>query len=159
MSNPPHLALVGQGTEAERLRVLAESTLAASRIMFLGARPHDGLAPYYRAADAFVFASETETQGLVLAEAAACGIPAVAVSAPGCDEVVHDGETGLLTKSDTAALADAVISLLLDDARRARMGRAARALAERQFDVRVQIERTLAVYREAHARLIESRHR
>ena len=52
-----------------------------------------------------------------------------------------------------------MISLLLDDARRARMGRAARALAERQFDVRVQIERTLAVYREAHARLIESRHR
>jgi 1,2-diacylglycerol 3-alpha-glucosyltransferase len=148
-----HLALVGQGTEAARLRAMAESTLAASRIMFLGARPHDGLAPYYRAADAFVFASETETQGLVLAEAAACGTPAVAVSAPGCDEVVRDGETGLLTKSDTTALADAVISLLLDDSRRAGMGRAARALAERQFDVRVQIERTLAVYREARARL------
>jgi 1,2-diacylglycerol 3-alpha-glucosyltransferase len=148
-----HLALVGQGTEAARLRAVAESALAAPRIMFLGARPHDGLAPYYRAADAFVFASETETQGLVLAEAAACGTPAVAVSAPGCDEVVRDGETGLLTKSDTTALADAVISLLLDDSRRAGMGRAARALAERQFDVRVQIERTLAVYREARARL------
>jgi 1,2-diacylglycerol 3-alpha-glucosyltransferase len=154
-----HLALVGQGTEAARLRAVAESALAAPRIMFLGARPHDGLAPYYRAADAFVFASETETQGLVLAEAAACGTPAVAVSAPGCDEVVRDGETGLLTKSDTTALADAVISLLLDDSRRAGMGRAARTLAERQFDVRAQIERTLAVYREARARLTnQSRH-
>jgi 1,2-diacylglycerol 3-alpha-glucosyltransferase len=146
------LALVGQGTEAARLRALAQSLAATSRIMFLGARPHDGLAAYYRAADAFVFASETETQGLVLAEAAACGIPAVAVSAPGCDEVVRDGETGLLTKSDTTTLAEAVISLLLDDTRRAGMGRAARAVAERQFDVRLQIERTLAVYHEARAR-------
>ena len=147
------LALVGQGTEAARLRARAERTVAGGRIAFMGARPHEDLAAYYRAADIFVFASETETQGLVLAEAAACGIPAVAVSAPGCDEVVRDGETGLLTKSDTTALADAAISLLLDDARRTAMGRAARALAERQFDVRVQIERTLAVYRETQARL------
>jgi len=151
----PHvrLALVGQGTEAARLRALAGTMGAASRITFLGARPHDGLPAYYRAADAFIFASETETQGLVLAEAAACGTPAVAVSAPGCDEVVRDGETGLLTKSDTTALADAVISLLLDDSRRATMARAARGLAQRQFDVRAQIERTLAVYREAQARV------
>jgi glycosyltransferase involved in cell wall biosynthesis len=145
------LALVGQGTEAARLRALANSTAAASRIMFLGARPHDGLTAYYQAADAFLFASETETQGLVLAEAAACGIPAVAVSAPGSDEVVRDGETGLLTKNDITALAEAAISLLLDDTRRAAMGRAARALAEEQFDVRVQIERTLSVYGEARA--------
>jgi len=145
------LALVGQGTEAARLRDLARSLAATSRIMFLGGRPHDTLAACYRAADAFIFASETETQGLVLAEAAACGVPAVAVSAPGCDEVVRDGETGLLTKSDTTALAEAAISLLLDDARRAGMGRAARAVAEREFDVRLQIERTLAVYAEAQA--------
>ncbi len=149
------LALVGQGTEIGRLKALAESTAAAPHITFLGVRPHDDLAAYYRAADVFIFASETETQGLVLAEAAACGTPAVAVSAPGSDEVVRDGETGLLTKSDTTALAEAVISLLLDDSRRAVMGRAGRALAERQFDVSLQIERTLAVYREARARLGE----
>jgi len=98
-----------------------------------------------------VFASETETQGLVLAEAAACGLPAVAVSAPGCDEVVRDGETGLLTKVDAAALGDAVIGLLLDTERRAAMAGRAREIAEQQFDVRLQIERTLAVYAEAIA--------
>jgi 1,2-diacylglycerol 3-alpha-glucosyltransferase len=151
------LLLVGQGTEALRLRAVARSLSAAARIVFLGARPHDTLGECYRAADAFVFASETETQGLVLAEAAACGLPAVAVSAPGCDEVVRDGETGLLTKGDPTALAEAMIGLLLDEPRRAQMGRTARVVAERAFDVRRQIERTLAVYTEAGARAARSR--
>ena len=73
-----------------------------------------------------MFASETETQGLVLAEAHACGLPAVAVRASGVDEVVRDGETGLLTKAETGDLADAAIGLLLDRERRLAMGRAAR---------------------------------
>ena len=148
----PRLVLVGPGTEAERLRRLASGLSVAPRIRFLGVRPHDELAECYQAADVFLFASETETQGLVLAEAAACGLPAVAVDAPGCDEVVRDGETGILTKSDPAALAEAAIGLLLDPERRRGMARRAREIAERQFDVRLQIDRTLAVYLDAIAR-------
>src|SRR4029453_1663333 len=68
--------------------------------------------------------SETETQGLVLAEAHACGLAAVAVRASGVEEVVVDGETGLLTKPDARDLADAAIGLLLDPVRRAAMGAA-----------------------------------
>lgn len=147
------LLLVGQGTQAEALRRLASRLTVRDRIHFVGVRPHDALAPYYRAADVFVFASETETQGLVLAEAAACGLPAVAVSAPGCTEVVCDGETGILTKATPAALAEATIDLLLDPDRRRALGRWAREVAEREFDVRLQIDRTLEVYEEARERL------
>jgi glycosyltransferase involved in cell wall biosynthesis len=145
------LLLVGHGTQTEQLRRQAQASAAGARVRFDGVQPHAGLPRYYRAADVFVFASETETQGLVLAEAAACGLPAVAVSAPGCDEVVRDGETGLLTKVDAAALADAVIGLLLDADRRAAMAARAREVAAQAFDVRLQIERTLAVYAEAIA--------
>jgi glycosyltransferase involved in cell wall biosynthesis len=105
----------------------------------------------YQAADVFLFASETETQGLVLAEAAACGLPAVAVNAPGCDEVVRDGHTGLLTKSEPPAMAEAAIGLLLDADQRRRMAERARLVAEAEFDVRLQIDRTLAVYETARA--------
>ena len=146
------LVLVGQGTESGRLRALAEGLGAAARVTFLGARHHDDLVECYRAANAFLFASETETQGLVLAEAAACGIPAVAVHAPGCAEVVRDGETGLLTKGDPTALAEAAIGLLLDESRRRSMGLAARAVAEAEFDTRLQIDHTLAVYQAALTR-------
>jgi glycosyltransferase involved in cell wall biosynthesis len=146
------LLLVGQGTEGQRLRRLAAVLPARDRIRFLGVRAHDTLPQCYQAADLFLFASETETQGLVLAEAAACGLPAVAVSAPGCDEVVRDGETGILTKNDPPTLGDAAIGLLLDPERRRRMGRRAREIAEQDFDARLQIERTLNVYADAAAR-------
>jgi 1,2-diacylglycerol 3-alpha-glucosyltransferase len=147
------LLVVGQGTQGQALARRAAVLPVGGRIVFLGARAHGALAPCYRAADLFLFASETETQGLVLAEAAACGLPAVAVAAPGCDEVVRDGETGLLTKAEPAAIADAAIGLLLDGARRRAMAVRAREVAERDFDVRLQIDRTLAVYAEAGARV------
>jgi 1,2-diacylglycerol 3-alpha-glucosyltransferase len=147
------LVVVGHGKEAERLRRRAASLSAAGGVQFLGVRAHDTLPLCYQAADLFVFASETETQGLVLAEAAACGLPAVAVNASGCDEVVRDGETGLLTKGTATALAEAAIGLLLDGERRATMAARARDVAEREFDVRLQIDRTLDVYAEAAARV------
>jgi glycosyltransferase involved in cell wall biosynthesis len=145
------LVVVGQGKEAPRLQALAARLPSAARIRFLGARAHDALPPCYQAADLFLFASETETQGLVLAEAAACGLAAVAVDAPGCDEVVRDGATGLLTKADPTALAEAALGLLLDHERRTAVGARARAVAEEHFDVRLQIDRTLAVYAAALA--------
>ena len=147
-STVPHarLALVGQGTESGRLQAMARALPAADRITFLSARAHDTLPVCYQAADVFLFASETETQGLVLAEAAACGVAAVSVTGPGCDEVVRDGESGILTKPEPVALADAAISLLVDGERRHRMGARAREIAECLFDVRLQIDRTLALY-------------
>jgi 1,2-diacylglycerol 3-alpha-glucosyltransferase len=153
------LVLVGQGKEGTALGRLAQSLSAADRVMFAGVRPHGMLAGWYRAADLFLFASETETQGLVLAEAAACALPAVAIAAAGCDEVVRDGESGILTKSDPAALAEAAIGLLLDAERRLAMGARARQIAEREFDVRLQISRTLDVYAGALGRAAARRGR
>jgi len=138
--------LVGQGTQAANLRDQAKRSPAGDRIDFRGVSPREALPPYYQAADLFLFASETETQGLVLAEAAACALPAVAVSASGVDEVVLNGETGILTKADPRELAEAAIDLLLDPERRASMGEKARALAEREFSARRQVGRVAALY-------------
>jgi glycosyltransferase involved in cell wall biosynthesis len=140
------LFLVGHGTAAAPLRDLAARLPGARRTTFVAARPHDDLPPWYRAADLFLFASETETQGLVLAEAAACGVPAVAVGAPGCDEVVRDGESGVLVKPDPASLAEATVGLLVDVDRRWRMSRRAREIAEHEFDWQSQVDRTIGLY-------------
>jgi glycosyltransferase involved in cell wall biosynthesis len=83
----------------------------------------------------------------VLAEAHACGLPAVAVRASGVDEVVRDGETGLLTKADVQELADAAIGLLLDAPRRSAMALAARALAASDFSAARQVEVMVGHYR------------
>jgi glycosyltransferase involved in cell wall biosynthesis len=145
------LVLVGSGTEAPRLRALAATVPGGERIVFWPARAHAELPLCYRAADLFIFASQTETQGLVLAEAAACGLPVVCVAGPGCDEVVRDGETGVLTKNDAGALADAAIALLLDRRRREAMGTRARQVAVDEFDLRAQVDRTLALYARVNA--------
>jgi 1,2-diacylglycerol 3-alpha-glucosyltransferase len=141
------LHLVGQGSHSRALAQRAASGAAGRRIVFHGGLAREALPDYYRAADLFLFASRTETQGLVLAEAHACGLPAVAVRASGVDEVVSDGETGVLTKSAAGELADAAIGLLLDPERRAAMGQAARRLAEARFSAERQIEAMAGHYR------------
>lgn len=140
------LLLVGQGSHAEVLVRRAAAGPARGRIRFVGGVAREALPPYYRAADLFLFASETETQGLVLAEAHACGLAAVAVRASGVEEVVVDGETGLLVKPDVRDLADAAIGLLVDPARRAAMGAAGRAVAERAFSAEGQVAAMVELY-------------
>jgi 1,2-diacylglycerol 3-alpha-glucosyltransferase len=140
------LILVGQGTHAAALRRHAAASPAAARIHFAGSHDRDALPPFYQAADLFLFASETETQGLVLAEAHACGLAAVAVRASGVEEVVVDGETGVLTKAAAQDLADAAIGLLLDPGRRAAMGAAGRAIATRHFSATGQVDAMVGSY-------------
>src|ERR1700675_5058753 len=141
------LLLVGQGRHEAALRRIAAASPARSAILFAGSVAREELPPYYQAADLFLFASETETQGLVLAEAHACGLPAVAVRASGVGEVVRDGETGLLTKADVEELADAAIGLLLDAPRRSAMASAARELAASDFSAARQVEVMAGHYR------------
>jgi glycosyltransferase involved in cell wall biosynthesis len=138
--------LVGQGSWEAALRRRAAGSSVGERIRFHGGLPQEALPAWYRAADLFLFASQTETQGLVLAEAHACGLPAVAVRASGVDEVVEDGVTGLLTKPEAGDLADAAVGLLLDGERRATMGRAARVRAERHFSALRQVETLVGHY-------------
>jgi glycosyltransferase involved in cell wall biosynthesis len=140
------LVLVGQGTHADALRRHAAASPAAERIRFAGSHDREALPPFYQTADLFLFASETETQGLVLAEAHACGLAAVAVRASGVEEVVLDGETGVLTKAAAQDLADAAIGLLLDPVRRAAMGAAGRAIAARHFSAAGQVDEMIRRY-------------
>jgi glycosyltransferase involved in cell wall biosynthesis len=146
------LHLVGKGSHAEALQRRAAAGRARHRVVFQGGMVREALPDYYRAADLFLFASETETQGLVLAEAHACGLPAVAVRAPGVEEVVVDGHTGLLTKPAARDLAEAAVGLLLDGARRAAMARAAREVARRRYAAEAQVRAMLEHYVQLMAR-------
>jgi glycosyltransferase involved in cell wall biosynthesis len=84
-----------------------------------------------------------------LIEAAACARPLVTTDMPGCREVVTDELDGLLVPPhDAVALAHAIARLIDSPALAARLGAAARAKALANFDERLVIERTLAVYRQ-----------
>jgi glycosyltransferase involved in cell wall biosynthesis len=90
------LVLVGGGPEEKNLKYLAKQLGIASKLVFTGALPKEKVIECYYSADLFVFASVTETQGLVLPEAKAAGLPIIALSAYGVKEMVTDGEDGFL---------------------------------------------------------------
>lgn len=120
-SRPLRLVLAGNGPHRPLLETYAQELQLGDRVLFTGFIPREELVDYYRAADLFVFASKTETQGLVLMEAMAAGLPAVAVSAMGVRDVVFENETGLLVPEDEAVFAQTVLDLLQDTERRARL--------------------------------------
>ena len=97
--------LIGDGPAREALERRYPQAL------FLGARRHEELAPYYNSADVFVFPSRTDTFGLVMAEAMACGVPVAAYPVEGPIDVVAHGRSGVLDEDLAAACRRA---LLLD---------------------------------------------
>jgi glycosyltransferase involved in cell wall biosynthesis/predicted metal-dependent phosphoesterase TrpH len=119
-----HLVLAGGGPEEERLR--ARLGVHAT---FLGWLAGDELARAYASADIFLFASRTDTYGQVIVEAQASGLPVVAVAEGGPCELVSDGRTGRLCPATPDAVADAVVELASDPARRARLARAGHTMA------------------------------
>jgi len=89
---------------------------------------------------------------MTLLEATACGRPIVATDVPGCREVVGHGENGLLVPPrDPRALADAILALADDPARRAAMGAEGRRRAETEFAAERINAQTLLVYEQALA--------
>ncbi|ATJ81636.1 glycosyltransferase [Halomonas beimenensis] len=145
-----HFLVVGDGEAAEGMARIAAEQGVAERVHFAGRLQGQALIDAYHAMDVFAFASHSETQGMVVAEAMACGLPVVAVSAPGVVEVVTDGENGrLLAEDDVPAMAEA-LSALADPERREPLRRGALVTAA-DYDEGLCAERCLAVYRRAIA--------
>ncbi len=92
------LTLVGFGYLEQELRSYAYRTcgLTPERVIFVVRPSKQELCVLYRYADAFVFCSQTETQGLVLLEAMAAGTPIVALVGSGQNDLVRDGVNGFL---------------------------------------------------------------
>jgi glycosyltransferase involved in cell wall biosynthesis len=144
-----HLLAVGSGPAQGDMQEELERRGVAGRAHFPGVCEGAELVDAYHATDAFVFASKTETQGVVLVEAMAAGCPVVALDAPGVREVVRDGENGyLLEQEDAGAFADAIqrFAELDADAREA-MRAEARKAAE-PFEAERCVDRAVEVYRE-----------
>jgi hypothetical protein len=78
---------------------LEELTQRYPQVRFLGAKGQDELPAYYNCADVFVFPSKTDTFGLVLLEAMACGIPVAAYPVEGPIDVVDNGVSGVLRQT------------------------------------------------------------
>lgn len=143
------LLYVGNFEYRETLERKAVESGVGDRITFTGALPRENLGVAYAAADIFVFPSLTDTQGLVLHEAAHAGLPFV-VTDPGISEVVVDGENGLVARNTQTSFAKCIVQLLEDNKLRQEFGEQSRQLA-RKYGEFTQIKKLEQIYKKALA--------
>ena len=128
--------MAGLPTLKEPLAALAAELGVAARVRFAGMVSDEELPLAYNLADVFALVSrrtaggDVEGYGIVVQEAALCGVPAVVSRDCGLTEAIREGETGLsVPPDDPQATVAAVLALLNDEPRRREMGRRARELA------------------------------
>jgi len=124
------LVLAGDGPVREQMQQQVKDMGIGDAVRFTGFLDHPRLVDLYKAADLFLFASKTETQGLVLVEAMAGGTPAVAVGALGVLDVVQDGVNGVLVEEDEDQFVAQALALVKDEERYALLRQGALQRAE-----------------------------
>jgi glycosyltransferase involved in cell wall biosynthesis len=110
----------------------------------------EDVAPLIASLDVLVSASRSEAFGMVMAEAAACGVPVVATATEGAREIVADGATGWIVPiGDVRSLASAVALMFRYEELRLRLGSRAREIARTRFSLERMVSETERVYAEA----------
>ncbi len=142
------LVLVGGGPDFGAIQRYVVDAGLANRTRFTGPIPRPLLGPAFRSATCFAFPSGTETQGLVLAEAQAHGLPCVAVDQGGAPEFVRDGVDSTVVPAEIEPFVAAIARLCGDAALRDRY-RTEGLRSPLRIDPETMLERILGVYRDA----------
>ncbi|MEM6794848.1 MAG: glycosyltransferase family 4 protein, partial [Acidobacteriota bacterium] len=146
------LVLVGTGEQHEALKLQwarLKRDQEDDSVVFTGQVDREQMGAYYSQATLYCLPSLYEGLPLAILEAMAAGLPVVATDVSGNPEAVEDGETGLLVKPERAEeLAEALVELLGDPRRAARMGRAGREKLEDEFTIRRIVEEYRKLWRE-----------
>jgi N-acetyl-alpha-D-glucosaminyl L-malate synthase BshA len=144
---PVLFVLMGDGPDLGLVRDAASRHGLTDKVRFLG--EIEKVEPIVAAADVALFPSESESFGLAMLEAQACGVPVVASRVGGLPEVVLHGETGLLEEvGDVDAMAAGLTALLQDEPRRKAMGEAGARRARELFSLERSLDQHVALYRD-----------
>jgi len=121
------LIVSGDGPARAGLEALSRRLGLQGNVLFVGYLDRRTvLLDCYRAGDVFVFASNTETQGLVLLEAMALGVPIVSTAVLGTKDILENAQGALIAREDEADFCDKIVQVLEDGALRGRLAAAAR---------------------------------
>jgi len=126
---PFRFLMIGDGHQRDRLQKKIESLGLESHFYLAGAIQPEDMALWYNLGDAFLFASKSETQGMVILEAMSAGLPVVAVRSSGIDDVVRDGQNGFKTPENQGRWTACARQLLEDDVLREELSQKARHFA------------------------------
>jgi glycogen(starch) synthase len=139
--------VAGAGADGPRLQDTARRLGLAEAVRWTGFVPEAELAALYRRATVYLHTGQRESFGLSVLEAAAAGLPVVAVDEGGPRDILDGGRLGRLAPADPAALAEAVAALLADPAGTAALARAAAAAVMARFRWEAGAEALVAAVR------------
>jgi glycosyltransferase involved in cell wall biosynthesis len=144
------LVIAGEGPALPALRRDAAIRGLANNVLFVGYLDRNGpLLDCYRSADAFVFASRTETQGLVLLEAMALGLPVISTAVMGTRSVLDGAQGAIVVNEDTVQFAAAVEMVLKNREMRISLGAQAALHARTRWSGTEMARRMLDLYQSA----------
>ena len=147
------LVIAGEGPALENLQRKAKQLNLNNHVLFVGYLPREsGLRDCYAAADVFTFASRTETQGLVLLEAMAVGLPVLALPELGAAEIIAPQRGAIPATDAPETFADQLVALINQPERLATLGHEGIAFA-REWNASAQAKRLASLYRELVIRL------
>ncbi|MDI1309203.1 MAG: glycosyltransferase [Methylotenera sp.] len=143
------LVVTGEGPAEASLHKLAKTLEIENNVQFIGYLDRNKeLNACYESADIFVFASKSETQGLVLLEAMAQATPVVAIAELGTASILIEGKGALIAPDETAKFADRVHQLLLNPEHRFELGKRAKSYALDKWTATLQAQRMIKFYEE-----------
>lgn len=143
------LVIVGDGVDRARLE---HKYGELKNVYFLGRVTGEDLYELYRIGDVFATASEIETQGIVLIEAAACGLPLIAVDKGAVSEVCLDEENGYLCEPGSVPeIAAAIKKILDDDKLRAQFSKKSLEIAK-EHDFETTLDKFINIYKKVTSR-------
>ncbi len=143
------LVITGEGPAEPSLRALVKTLGIEKNVQFIGYLDRNThLNACYLAADIFVFASKSETQGLVLLEAMAQGTPVIAIAELGTASILVEGQGAMIAVEDEAEFAHKVHALLANPVHSEHLGQRAKEYAYNKWSAETQAERKLNFYLE-----------
>jgi glycosyltransferase involved in cell wall biosynthesis len=141
--------IVGGGGEREALEKKIQENGLEKQAFFAGIVPAAKIKNYYAAADIFVHASKSETQGMILTEALFLGLPIVSVRATGAQDLVGNFVSGILVEEDKEKFALAVEKLAGDSELRKKYSQNAQGIARENYTSSICTQKLLEVYQKS----------
>ena len=146
------LVITGEGPAEQSLHQQVQSLGIEKNVQFIGYLDRDTeLNACYKAADIFVFASKSETQGLVLLEAMAQGTPVVAIAELGTASILVEGQGAHIATEDETQFAQKVNELLINPMALSILGEVGKSYAQKNWSASVKADQMLNLYRTVQA--------
>ena len=130
----------------EKLEKKIKELNLEEKIFLAGEVEKEDVKDYYAAGDIFVYASKSETQGMIISEAMYMGLPIVAVKSTGVEDLVEDGISGFLVQEENVKFSEAVEKLVNDEKLRGKISDQGKRIVHEKYTAKICTQKLLVIY-------------